>query len=134
MTSLRPISIPCPTSKIFQASYISHGSFPKSARSGVITRFRWPGRTSNKTAVITPHGIYEFLQTPFGLKNAAQAFQHLMNSVCQGLNFMFMYLDDMLVVNRTDEEHWSHLAALFDRLKAHGLVLNLAECVCTART
>ena len=82
----------------------------------------------HKTAVITPFSLYEFL-TLFVLKNAAQAFQCLMDSVCQGLSYVFVYLDDILVGSRTDKEHWSHLAALFDRLKAHGLVLNLAKCV-----
>ena len=83
----------------------------------------------HKTAVIMPFGLYEFLRTPFGLKNAAQAFQHLMDSVCQGLNYLFVYLDDTLMASCTDEEHRSHLAAFFDRLKAHELVLNLAKCV-----
>ena len=73
--------------------------------------------------------LYEFLRTPFGLNNAAQAFQRLMDPVCQVLNYVFVYLDDILVASSTDEEHRSHLAALFDRLKAHGLVLNLAKCV-----
>ena len=47
-TSLRPISIPCPTSKIFRASCRAHWSFTKLTCSGVITRFPWPGRTSTK--------------------------------------------------------------------------------------
>ena len=81
----------------------------------------------HKTAVITPFSLYKFLR--FGLKNAAQAFLCLMDSVYQGLNYVFVYLYDILVASRTDEKHWSHLAALFDRIKTHGLVLNLAKCV-----
>ena len=83
----------------------------------------------HKTAVITPFGLYEFLRTPFGLKNAAQAFQRLMDTVCQDLGFVFVYLDDVLVASRTAEEHRVHLAKLFARLRDFGLVLNPAKCV-----
>ncbi len=50
----------------------------------------------HKTAIITPFGLYEFLRMPFGLKNAAQTFQRLMDSVCAGLECVFVYLDDIL--------------------------------------
>ena len=83
----------------------------------------------HKTAVVTPFGLYEFLRTPFGLKNAAQAFQRLMDSVCRGLKFVFVYLDDILVASHDADEHRAHLAALFARLQEHGLVLNVAKCV-----
>ena len=48
-----------------------------------------------KTAIITPFGLYEFLQMPFGLKNAAQAFQCRMDTVCHGLKSTFVYIDDI---------------------------------------
>ena len=83
----------------------------------------------HKTAVITPFGLYEFLRMPFGLKNAAQAFQRLMDTVCQGLDFVFVYLDDVLVASKTTEEHRVHLAKLFVRFQDFGLVLNPAKCV-----
>ena len=83
----------------------------------------------HKTAVITPFGLYEFLRTPFGLKNAAQAFQLLMDTVCQDLDFVFIYLDDVLVASKTAEEHRVHLAKLFTRFRDFGLVLNPAKCV-----
>ena len=53
-----------------------------------------------KTAIITPFGLFEFLRMPFGLKNAAQAFQRLMDTVCQGLEFAFVYIDDILVASK----------------------------------
>ena len=62
-----------------------------------------------KTAIITPFGLFEFLRMPFGLKNAAQAFQRLMDTACRGLSFVFVYLDDILIFSQSQEEHEAHL-------------------------
>ena len=53
-----------------------------------------------KTAIITPFGLYEFLRMHFGLKNSAKAFQRLMDTVCRGLSFAFVYIDDILVASK----------------------------------
>ena len=82
-----------------------------------------------KTAVITPFDLYEFLRMPFGLKNAAQAFQRLMDMICQGLDGVFVYLDDILVASTNHSQHSDHLKALFERLQRSGLVVNLSKCV-----
>ena len=81
-----------------------------------------------KTAIITPFGLYEFLRMPFGLQNAAQAFQRFMDTVCQALEFAFVYVDDVLVASRNATEHKAHLRQLFQRLQEHGLVINVAKC------
>jgi transposase InsO family protein len=81
-----------------------------------------------KTAVITPFGLFEFARMPFGLKNAAQAFQRLMDTVCAGLDFAFVYLDDILVYSHDEQEHFAHLRTLFSRLAEHGLVINPSKC------
>ena len=54
---------------------------------------------------------------PFGLKNAAQTFQRLMDTVLQGLDFTFGYIDDILVASRNMTEHRKHLRQLFQRLQ-----------------
>jgi cleavage and polyadenylation specificity factor subunit 1 len=54
-----------------------------------------------KTAIITPFGLWEFLRMPFGLKNAAQAFQRLMDGILRNISFAFVYLDDILVASST---------------------------------
>ena len=64
-----------------------------------------------------------------GLKNAAQAFQRLMDSVCAGLEFVFVYLDDILVASESEEQHVKHLTALFDRLEDNGLVVKVEKCL-----
>ena len=81
-----------------------------------------------KTAIVTPFGLYEFLPMPFGLKNAAQSFQRLMDSICRGLDSVFVYIDDILVASRNTTQHKLHLHQLFQRLQEHGLVLNMAKC------
>ena len=82
-----------------------------------------------KTAVVTPFGLFEFLRMPFGLKNAAQAFQRFMDQVCRGLeDFVFVYIDDILIASSSPAEHLRHLRLLVKRLAEHGLVVNVAKC------
>ena len=81
-----------------------------------------------KTAVITPFGLFEFTRMPFGLKNAAQSFQRLMDSVCHDFDFVFVYLDDVLVASTDEQQHHNHLRLLFERFQKYGLVINAAKC------
>jgi cleavage and polyadenylation specificity factor subunit 1 len=82
-----------------------------------------------KTAVITPFGLYEYVRMPFGLRNAGQTFQRLMDQVLRGLDFCFVYLDDILIASASEAEHVQHLAEVFQRLRAAGLLLNREKCV-----
>ena len=56
-----------------------------------------------KTAVTTPFGLYEFPRMPFGLRNAGQTFQRFMNSVFQGLDMVFAFVDDVLIASEDIE-------------------------------
>ena len=62
-----------------------------------------------KTAICTPFGLFEYLFMPFGLKNAAQTFQRLMDRKFRHLPFLSVYLDDILIASRSEEEHLDHL-------------------------
>ena len=65
---------------------------------------------------------------PFGLKNAAQAFQRLMDTVCQSLDFFFVYLDDILIASSSHHEHQKHLKILYKKTSQSGLLTNLEKC------
>lgn len=82
-----------------------------------------------KTAVTTPFGLFEFLKMPFGLRNAAQTFQRFIDGVCRGLDFVFVYIDDVCVFSKSEEEHLTHLNILFERFKQYGVKINPAKCV-----
>ena len=81
-----------------------------------------------KTAIATPFGLFEFVRMPFGLKNAAQTFQRLMDSVTSQLSGVFVYLDDVLVASPTAQQHARDLRQLFSALARFGLVVNINKC------
>ena len=81
-----------------------------------------------KTAIVTPFGLFEFLSMPFGLKNAAQTFQRLMDWIFKGLPYVFIYLDDILVTSRGRDLHLKHLRVVLELLVQNGLVINPEIC------
>ena len=82
-----------------------------------------------KIAIVTPFGLFEFKRMPFGLKNAAQTFQRLMDNVLRDCSFAYVYLDDILVASSSVNEHRQHLRQLFRKPADYGLVVNPQKCV-----
>ena len=82
-----------------------------------------------KTAVVTPFGLFEFLAMPFGLLNSGCSFQRLMDEVLGDLPHTFVYVDDVLVASPDIASHMVHLRQTFSRLRDAGLVINPAKCV-----
>lgn len=81
-----------------------------------------------KTAITTPFGLFEFLKMPFGLHNAAQTFQRFVNHMFRGLNFVYAYINDVLIASTSREEHKQHLTAVFERLREYGVLVNPNKC------
>ena len=65
---------------------------------------------------------------PFGLRNAGQTFQRLMDSVLRGIPNVFVYIDDILVASHSAEQHVKDLEAVFRRLRDHGLLQRPDKC------
>lgn len=66
-----------------------------------------------KTSITTPFGLFEFPVMNFGLRNAAQTFQRFMDRVVQGMPWVVVYIDDILVASPTPQVHTQHLHSLF---------------------
>ena len=85
-----------------------------------------------KTAIITPFGLYEFNYMTFGLRNAAQTMQRLLDHILQGLDYCFVYIDDILIASSSLDEHLVHLREIFRRLDQHHMIVNLSKCTFAA--
>ncbi|XP_019236698.1 PREDICTED: uncharacterized protein LOC109216929, partial [Nicotiana attenuata] len=83
-----------------------------------------------KTAFRTRYGHYEFLVMSFGLTNAPAAFMELMNRVFRPYLDMFVivFIDDILVYSRSQEEHEQHLRVVLQTLKDSQLYAKFSKC------
>jgi hypothetical protein len=84
----------------------------------------------NKTAFRTGYGHYEFTMVPFGLSNAPVVFMCLMNGVFWEYldKFVIVFLDDILVYSKSEEENEHHLRMELQVLREHQLYAKLSKC------
>jgi len=80
----------------------------------------------DKIAFTTPWGTFHYAKMPFGLKNAGATFQQVMDLafVNEKDVFLVIYLDDLMVFSKSDEEHMYHLKIVFQKCRKYGLSLN----------
>jgi len=83
-----------------------------------------------KTAFQTRYGQYEFVVMPFGLTSAPTAFMRLMNEVLHDYldKFVIIFIDDILVYSRSQEEHHYHLQKVLERLREQRLFAKFSKC------
>ena len=87
-------------------------------------------RDRDKTCFVTRKGTYRFKVLSFGLANAPALFQRLMDLVLVGLTWevCLVYLDDVIIMSETFDEHLCRLKTVFDRIHAANLKLKASKC------
>jgi hypothetical protein len=83
-----------------------------------------------KTAFHTRYGLYEYTVMSFGLTNAPTYFMYLMNKVFMEYLDMFVmvFIDDILIFSKTEEEHEKHLRMVLEKLRSNQLYAKFSKC------
>ncbi|WVZ54060.1 hypothetical protein U9M48_004925, partial [Paspalum notatum var. saurae] len=83
-----------------------------------------------KIAFITRFGLYEYTVISFGLTNAPAYFMNLMNKVFMEYldKFIVVFIDDILIYSKMEEEHEDHLRLVLQKLREHKLYAKLSKC------
>jgi hypothetical protein len=83
-----------------------------------------------KTVFTTRYGLFEYLVMSFRLTNAPAHFTYLMNSVFMPEldKFVVVFIDDILIYSKNEEEHAQHLRIVLTRLREHQLYAKFSKC------
>ncbi|KAK1670414.1 hypothetical protein QYE76_058573 [Lolium multiflorum] len=83
-----------------------------------------------KTTFITRYGSYEYTVMPFGLTNAPSYFMNMMNKVFMEFldKFVVVFIDDILVYSKSNEEHAKLLRLILEKLREHQLYAKFSKC------
>jgi len=79
-----------------------------------------------KTTFTTPWGTFMYVKMPFGLMNVGATFQREMDIafVDETRRFIVIYLDDVTIYSKSNEEHLLHLTRVFEKCRKFGISLN----------
>ncbi|XP_075157913.1 uncharacterized protein LOC142231180 [Haematobia irritans] len=83
-----------------------------------------------KTAFSINNGKYEYTRLAFGLKNAPSIFQRALDDIlreCIGV-FCYVYIDDIIVFSKSENEHIQHLEEVFQTLEDANMKVQLDKC------
>lgn len=81
-----------------------------------------------KTAFVIHNGKYQYRVMPFGLVNAPSTFARYMADIFRDLDCVLVYLDDILVMSDSLEQHYKDLRVVLGRLKEHNLIAKKKKC------
>ena len=85
--------------------------------------------SKNYTTINTHRGLFQYNRLPYGISSAPGIFQRTMENLLQGIPFVIVRVDDILVSGANDEEHIANLEEVLKRFSNAGTRLKMSKCV-----
>ena len=117
-----------PTPEDLLATLAGGQSFTKLDMSRAYQQVLLEPSSRKYTTINTHKGLYQYSRLPFGVASAPAIFQQIMEKLLHGITGVVVYIDDILITGRTEEEHLKNLQTALERLEDHGLRLKRKKC------
>ena len=87
-------------------------------------------RDRDRTTFTSHMGTFRYKRMPFGLRNAPATFQRALDIILSGVRWKtcLVYIDDVVIFSKTQEEHFEHVNHVLSLLKEAGVKLKLKKC------
>ena len=85
------------------------------------------------TTINTHKGLFQYTRLPYGISSAPGIYQRIMENLLQGIPYVVVRVDDILVSGETEQSHIQNLKEVMRRLSEAGLRLNKRKCTFMAK-
>ena len=119
---------PIPLIQEIFASLAGGKTFSKLDLSHAYQQVRLEEASQQYVTVNTHKGLFRYKRLPFGISSAPAIFQRLMENLLQGISRVCVYIDDIIVTGKTEEEHLQNLNEVLSRLEKAGMRLKKEKC------
>ncbi|MBW0526340.1 hypothetical protein O181_066055, partial [Austropuccinia psidii MF-1] len=112
---------------VFNGSFI----FSKIYLRGAFNLLRIKEGEERLTCLRIRYDSYEYCIMPFGRTNSPASFQNLVNDIFYDLLdvYVVVYLDEIMVFSKSEEEHVTHVYPVLARLRANNLFAKASKCL-----
>ena len=119
---------PLPTPDELFATLVGGKKFTKLDLSQAYAQIRLDDTSRGYVTINTHKGLYRYTRLPYGVASAPAVFQRFMESVLEGIPYVGVYIDDIIVTGKTDAEHLATLKIALTRLQDIGLRIKRPKC------
>ena len=121
-------SYPLPRIEDIFASLSGGQSFTKLDLAHAYNQIELDDESKELVTINTSKGLYRYNRLPFGVASAPAIFQRTIENILQGIPNVSVYLDDILITGKTEEEHLRTLEEVLSRLEKAGIRLRRGKC------
>ncbi|UYV79717.1 K02A2.6-like [Cordylochernes scorpioides] len=120
---------PLPTIETMLGNLGGNKIFTKLDLSSAYHQIEMDEASKNLLVVSTHRGLYRYNRLPFGISPASAIFQRCMDSLFHDVPNTVIYLDDIFIGSKDEQEHYRILKIIFDKLKELNFTLNKEKCL-----